>query len=202
MRNPMRDGRSWRLWLSLLGVLGGLALPGAAAAGVTMGAHAGAFSPWQGDGDESVAAHVLAVSRSGRFRWGAEFEYREFDTKIFRVRDVNVESYIARLLFHWVIVPKGPLHPYVGLSINSGVNRVDDDLVDAQKGRNAIADHVVSAGFDGIVGIEVSLARWVSLYGEGRLGYSAMVTERKDTNDVKAENFGGATGVAGIRFNF
>lgn len=164
----------------------------------------GGFVPWNGDAGVMTTVQVLGSNASGRSRWGGEFEYREFDTKISGVKDVDVDSYLLRGMWQYHFRPESVATPYVGLGLGVTINVVDDDKVDRAWGFNA--RDPVGAGLDGVflLGVAVNIpgAEYMSIFAEGRLGLAFDVAGRGSRSGVTVENVGGASGSAGLRFRF
>jgi hypothetical protein len=175
-----------------------------AAADAHMALQAGGFVPWQGDAGYSLSLQLLGSGASGRSRWGGEFEYRSFESRIVGVSDVDVESYILRGMWQHHFRPDALVTPYIGLGLGVSVNVVDDGKVDSTKGRNVRGS--TGAGLDGIflLGVRATLpgAEYMSLFAEGRVGAGFDVSDRNDESGAEVENMGGASGSAGIRFRF
>jgi hypothetical protein len=177
------------------------ALPAAAAGHLSM--QAGAFTPWQGDVGFTTTLQLLGSNQSGRSRWGGEFEYRNFDSKIAGVPNVDVESYVIRAMWQYHFRPDSALTPYFGLGLGLLINSVDDDEVDLGNGRNVRGS--TGAGLDALFlfGLDFKLpGEYVSLFAEGRVGMGFEGTGDNDNSDVYFENMGGASGNLGVRFRF
>jgi hypothetical protein len=190
---------------SVLAVAAVLLLAGPAAAAGHMALQAGGFVPFQGDAGPSFLLQLLGSNASARARFGGEFEYRGFDTTIMGVRNVDVDSYAIRAVWQQHFMPDAPVTPYIGLGIGVSINDVDDDKVDRVYGRNV--RHATGAGPDGVfmLGVQAKIPGldFMSIYGEGRVGFSYDFSGRADKDaTVETENFGGASGSGGIRFRF
>jgi hypothetical protein len=181
-----------------------LALAPPAGAGGHVGMQAGAYVPFQGDVGHSLALQMLGSNHTGKSRWGGEFEYRRFDTQVIGVRNVDVESYVIRALWQYHFLPDAALTPYLGLGLGVTINDVDDDKVDRVKGRNT--RNATGAGPDGLflLGLDAKIpgADFMSLYAEGRVGFSYDFTGREDKTRLETENLGGVTASGGLRFRF
>jgi hypothetical protein len=185
--------------------LAAVLLAGAPAAGEGhMAVQAGGFVPWQGDAGPSMALQLLGSGASSKARFGGEFEYRSFDSKIMGVSDVDVDSYIFRAIWQQHFTPDRPITPYIGLGLGVAINDVDDHKVDRVKGRNVRSS--TGAGPDGLfmLGIAANVpgADYLSVYVEGRVGFTVDIVSRNDGSDLESENVGGASGNAGLRFRF
>ncbi len=182
-----------------------LLLTGApAAADGHVSLQAGAFVPWQGDVGHAITLQFLGSNESAKSRWGGEFEYRRFESRIVGVSDVDVESYILRAMWQQHFRPDALVAPYIGLGLGVAINSVDDSKVDREKGRNVRGS--TGAGLDALflLGVRVTIpgAEYMSLFGEGRLGVGFDVTGRNDSSSLEVENLGGASGSIGVRFRF
>jgi hypothetical protein len=177
-------------------------LPAAAAGHLSI--QGGAFAPWQGDVGFSTTIQLLGANRSGRSRWGGEFEYRNFDSKIAGVAHVGVESYVMRGMWQYHFRPDAAVTPYIGLGFGLSINSVNADKVDLGNGRDVRGS--TGAGLDGLflLGLQFALpgAEYVSLFGEGRVGLAFDATGENGDTDVIVENLGGASGSVGLRFRF
>lgn len=180
-----------------------------------LGGGAGFGEPWQGSGGVAANGHALASSPSGRFRIGVDFLYREWETRIFEVSDVDVDSYEINLVFHYVPFPKALATPYVGAGLGIQIHDVSKTEVESASGFDVRDDTGLGYGFTGILGVEVSLGPHVGLFAEGRLTAAYMLTgEDEDDNelyadyyhrgvdDVEVEDSGAATALGGIRLRF
>lgn len=181
-----------------------LLLAGPAAADGHMSMQGGGFVPFQGDAGPTFLLQLLGSNASARSRFGAEFEYRRFDTKIIGVRNVDAESYVIRAVWQQHFRPDAAITPYLGLGLGVSINRVDDDKVDRAKGENV--RNATGAGPDGVfmLGLQARVpgAEYMSLFAEGRVGFSFDFIAREDKSKLESENFGGASGSAGLRFRF
>ena len=186
----------------LFSALAALLAVGNASADGHMSAQVGGFVPWSGDAGIMTSVQLLGSGASGRSRWGAEFEYRGFDTKIQGVSNVDVSSYVVRAIWQYHFRPDAVATPYIGLGMGVTINDVDNDEVNDALGYHARDQ--VGAGLDGIflLGISVNIpgAEYMSVFAEGRVG---MAFDASGGNgDVDVEGVGGASGSAGLRFRF
>lgn len=187
---------------ALIGALAAFLVAGPASADGHMAAQVGGFAPWSGDAGVMTSVQLLGSNASGRSRWGGEFEYREFDTKIQGVSDVGVSSYLLRAMWQYHFRPDALATPYVGLGLGVTINDVDNDKVNEALGYHARDE--VGAGLDGVFLLGASLnipgAEYMSIFAEGRLGLAFDASG--GNGDVEVENVGGASGSAGLRFRF
>ncbi|MDH3520313.1 MAG: hypothetical protein OEM49_07635, partial [Myxococcales bacterium] len=167
------------------------AVPAAAAGYMAM--QGGVFGPWQGDVGYTLALQMLGSNAGGKSRWGGEFEYRNFDSSIVDVPGVEVESYIFRGMWQHHFAPDRVVSPYLGLGLGIAIDVVDDHKVDRARGVDTIGS--TSAGLDGIFlfGVQAAIpgTDYLSVYGEGRVGFGFSVYGRNDTDRVQSENLGG-----------
>jgi hypothetical protein len=185
----------------LFSALAALLAAGPAAAGGYLSAQVGGFVPWSGDAGIMTSVQLLGSGASGRSRWGGEFEYRAFDSKIEGVSNVDVSSYVVRAMWQYHFRPDAVATPYLGLGMGVTINSVDNDKVNDALGYHARDQ--VGAGLDGIflLGVSVNIpgAEYMSVFAEGRVGLAFDVS---GGNDVDVEGVGGASGSAGLRFRF
>jgi hypothetical protein len=203
---------SMRLAITRMGRSGaalfGLALAFAASPTATaegfLAMQAGGFFPWQGDSGYSLALQMLGSNHTGRSRWGAEFERRDFQTRIAGVPDVDVESYILRAMWQHHFRPDDLITPYIGLGLGVAISDVDDERVDFVSGRDVRGS--TGAGLDGLFLLGLSVTPYdldyLSFYAEGRIGFGVDVTGEHESSGTIVENLGGASANAGLRFRF
>jgi hypothetical protein len=188
----------------LLAALAALGFAGPASATGYLAAQVGGFAPWNGDAGVMTSIQMLGSNASGRSRWGGEFEYREFDSKIAGVRNVGVDTYLLRGMWQYHFRPDAVATPYIGLGLALAITSLDDDKVDNAKGFNAIDS--VGAGLDGVfllgVAVNVPGAEYLSIFAEGRIGLAFDATGRGSRSGVTVESVGGGSGSAGLRFRF
>jgi hypothetical protein len=177
---------------------------GPAGADGFMSAQVGGFAPWNGDAGPMTSFQILGSGASGKSRFGGEFEYRSFDSKITGIRNVDVDSYVIRGMWQYHIQPDAAFTPYFGLGIGVVISEVDDRKIDAIKGYNARDS--VGAGLDAmfLLGISVKIPRtdYLSVFAEGRIVGAFDVAGRGRRDGVDVENVGGGSGSAGVRFRF
>lgn len=185
-------------------VLGALLWAVPAAADGYLSAQVGGFAPWSGDAGVMTSIQMLGSNASGRSRWGGEFEYRQFDSRIQGVNNVEVNSYLLRGMWQYHFRPDAAFTPYVGLGLALAITDLDDDKVDDAKGFNAIDP--VGAGLDAtfLLGLSARVpgTDYLSVFAEGRVGLAFDATGRGSRDGVTVENVGGGSGSAGLRFRF
>lgn len=148
-------------------------------------------------------AGQLAFVDDDREAWrvGAEFLYREFDTTVFGVSGVSTQTYSLGAFVHYRIGWDFPVVPYVGADARASVNVIDSaPIASNTAGLVAISDIGGGIGFDGIFGLEVPLADRLIVFAEDRVGYDLQLTSTNGSIDT--ENFGGMTGLGGVRLVF
>jgi len=167
-----------------------------------MSAQVGVFAPWSGDAGVMTSVQLLGSGASGRSRWGGEFEFRKFDSKIQGVSNVDVSSYVLRAMWQYHFRPEAVVTPYIGLGLGFTIDAVDDDKVNDALGNDA-QDHI-GGGLDGIflLGVSANIpgAEYMSVFTEGRLGLAFSTSENGGDWDV--EDVGGGSASAGVRFRF
>lgn len=176
-----------------------IAWPAAAQTGVSL--QAGAFQPWTGDvGNEFAGSVLTRVGRERSFRLGGEFMYREFETEFFGVDDIELESWRLAFVFHYVILPRAFIQPYLGAKFNVAVNLVDGDAIEAARPELDVIDVGTGVGIAGVVGFDVPIGDHFAIYGEGTFSADLQLTD--EGGDLDTENIGGVSGVGGIRILF
>lgn len=184
-----------------------------AAAQFTMSASAGIFDPWREDGNQVFRGAAGATFGKGkRFRLSGEFAYREFESEIFGVKDVDIDSYQIALVFHYRLLPDAAVQPYVGVRSSVAVNQIDDGAIERAKNDLVRVDDTTSSiGVAAILGIEFPIGEHFFLFAETDIGAEFLFTQDDDgyrdndyydDNDVNVEQIGGIHGVAGVRVVF
>ncbi len=85
----MRPRRLRLLSLTIMTALACVGASSAAQARFFAAVGAGSFTPWDGSTGPGFAIQLGGGPRSGRFRFGGEFEFRRFETKVFKIPDVD-----------------------------------------------------------------------------------------------------------------
>ncbi len=166
----------------------------------------GVFVPYHGSFGGDAMAQFLASSRSGRFRFGGEFEWRDYTAQFLGVDDVGIETYIFRGIFHYVFRPNR-FTPYVGIGASLNVNDIDRDEVNAGLPFGEELEDSVGLGWgiDAIFGLEQPIGSVFVLFTEGRVGVAyQQITTEFGSGGVRTrnENLGGGTAILGARFKF
>lgn len=178
---------------------------------VHLGAGAGYFVPWQGEGGHAVTGQVLVSSPSGHFRLGGEVLWRSYESRIFEVSDVDVDSYEVNFVFHYLFNPEG-VSPYLGGVIGFNINKIRKTEVEGDRPLVDVKDDT-GAGFGTalVAGLDIPIGDHFTLYGEARLGIAYQQTSSDDDrdygyyddyDDYDSEDLGGLTGVIGARYRF
>lgn len=187
--------------------------PERAPIGGAVGVGGGVFQPWDGKVGGGGMIQGFAVLLDGHLRIGGEFEGRTYETRVFSVDDVDVQSYVLRPQAQWVFFPKS-ITPYLGLGLSLHVNVWDQREIErARPGLDLDGNVGTSGGIVGIAGVEAPLGDHLSVFLEGRADASVQFTQECATvvvngflvdvcDDVKSNQLGGATGLLGVRFRF
>ncbi len=193
--------------LLALALVAGLAAAPARAQ-LSLGAAGGVVVPWDGNTGYSVSGEVLYRLAGRPWRFGGEFEFRHYDTELFGVDDVGIDSFELRLLAHYLF-DLGVLRPYLGVGIQTSLNVIDDDAIETVRGVR-VDDTGGSLGATAIAGLELPLAELVSAFVEARVSVDAQLTEEDhyddyyyyDDDDVDVEELGGFSARGGLRIRF
>ena len=162
---------------------------------------AGVFEPWTGQDGYEIGGSVLTrIGGEGRFRLGGEFMYREFETEYFNVSDIETQSFRLAFVAHYLLIPDGIFHPYVGGKVNIAVNVIDGDAVEAARPQLDVIDVGTGAGVAGTAGLELQLGDHFAIYTEVNASADVQLTDEDGSLD--AENIGGVSGVGGVRVLF
>lgn len=179
-----------------------------------IGVGGGVFEPWDGDLGGMGMIQGFAVFLDGRLRVGGEFEGRTFETEIFDVRGVDMQSYVLRPQLQVVPWPDAPIRPYVGLGLGLLINVFDEhEIEDGRPGLDLDDEVGVAGGIMGLFGLEAPLGRGLVVFAEGRAeGAEQFSSECADVvvngfvvevcDDVDSDQIGGATGMIGLRYRF
>jgi len=178
-----------------------------------IGLGGGYYAPFQGARGQQAQFEFLAASPTGHLRLGGEFTYRHFDTRLFGVNDVEVDSYGVDVMLHYVFNPHG-FTPYVGAGIGLQANDLSKrDLVRANSAYDVRDDIGLGFGFFGLLGVEIPVGPKAALFAEGRLNLAYQVTGSNGNHlyadsysdpvrKEQVEDLGGGSGVFGVRFHF
>lgn len=181
----------------IVGMLG--ATPALAQTGISL--QAGVFEPWTGQDGYEIGGSVLTrIGGEGRFRLGGEFMYREFETEYFNVSDIDTQSFRLAFVAHYLLIPDGIFHPYIGGKVNIAVNVIDGDAVEAARPQLDVIDVGTGAGVAGTAGLELQLGDHFAIYTEVNASADVQLTDEDGSLD--AENIGGVSGVGGVRVLF
>ena len=163
----------------------------------------GQFVPFEGNSGASVVGEISFPTGSN-FQIGVELKYKEFETEILDVKDVEVNSYLLSGKFRYYLSPEG-ISPYLGAGIGFSVNSIDTDKIEMESPTILVLNEI-GVGFQafGLLGALFPLGESVSLFGEVQIGLGVqLVDQQGGSNDgLDVENFGGLLGVGGIQFRF
>jgi len=175
----------------------------AAAPAVELGAAGGVFAPFDGNTGGSASAQIaFRPSDESAWRLGAEILFREFDTGIFGADDVDTESYQLAAFAHYTFREPGwTVHPYTGFYVSGAVNVIDADDVRRQTAVRSIDDVGGAFGVGSLLGADIPVGQLFSFFAEARVHYDLHIHDAPD-GQREQENFGGVTGMAGVRWRF
>jgi hypothetical protein len=184
-------------------LVAGFAVSPASAAGF-FSMQGGVFGPWQGDAGYSLGLQMLGGGATGRARFGAEFEYRNFDTHILGVSDVDIDAYAIRAIWQQHFVPDKAVTPYIGLAFGMTFTNIDDNRVNNALGVDARGE--AGTGVEGqfLFGIDGKIpnSEYLSVFAEARVGFGYELNRLNNRSRIESENIGGIEGLTGVRFRF
>ncbi len=195
----------------LLGILIGMGVPESGytqeydpyGSGVVSGG-GGIFFPYQGNTGWNGMIQALA-NISPQERMGVEFEVRKYETKMFKVKNVDIQSYNLRWMGQYLFRPHG-FTPYLGFGLGVSLSVFDEDKIDNERSTlNVKQSFGFGYGVMGLVGLEAPLGKGFALFVEGRASADFLYTNiKKDSggNKIGFENLSGFNGMGGIRFRF
>lgn len=207
MIDALRCNDAWRRTAPILAAcligLGTLGASPAAAAGF-FSMQGGLFGPWQGDLGYNLGVQMLGGGASGRARFGGEFSYRNFDTHVLGVPDVDVDAYSLRGVWQQHIVPAAVVSPYLGLTFGITFTNVDNDRVNDAYGIKLRGESGFAIEGQFLAGVDAKIPTtdYLSVFVEGRVGFGYELSDRDDKTKIESENIGGVQGLSGIRFRF
>ena len=193
----------------LAGLLLGLASPGLAAAEARRGSvrpfhlsvAGGVFEPWDGHTGYSISGMFHRGFGSDRFWVGAELEYRRFEPDLKRDYQPDEDTYGVRFQFQYHPFPKWVVSPYVGIAVGFVVHRVDRNRAsDGDRVRDDVSGGTTMLGLAGLE-VPVPFADGLHVFGEGRLGNTSDLWQRKGGN-FQIDQADGITGLCGLRVRF
>ncbi len=163
----------------------------------------GIFVPFEGTtGFSGLAQMLFAVSP--HVRLGGEFEFRDYETKLFDVNDVGVQTFNFRAIGMYLFRPEG-ISPYIGGGLGFSINSFDENRVE-QANPAIMVKNDIGLGFGALalLGVEAPLGDRVALFAEGRASADVQVTETEGPGGTSTdyENIGGISGMGGIRVKF
>lgn len=178
-----------------------LAVASPASAGFLMGAGGGVFGPYDGNTGFAIVGQAMGEIGDGHWRFGGEFQYRDFKSEFFKVQDVEVQMFQLQAFTHYRFLPDAPVTPYVGVGIGLAVNVIDTDRIERERPNVDVFNSAgVGVGGFGVLGIEVPAGPHVVFFVEGRATGDVQITQTNGNTDT--ENLGGGEGLAGVRIRF
>jgi len=178
----------------------GCLVPAASSAQWSMAGGAGVFVPFEGKAGANALVRALVEDDDSNWRFGGEFEYRNYKSDIFGVKDVGFDSFSLRGIVQYVL-PMEPVRPYAGAGIGINLNVFDGSKVERRRSNvETVTDFGTGLGLIGLGGVEFPLGDSMALFGEARVGIDFQLTSESD--DIGAENLGGFSGLGGLRVRF
>ncbi len=164
----------------------------------------GIFYPFQGK--SGFNAVVQATGKiSAQERIGIELEYRNYETELFKAKDIDTQSYILRGVGQYFFRSQG-ISPYVGLGLSMGLNFFDEKEIEKKRPSvNIKQGWGLGYGILGLLGVEIPMGQEVVLFAEGRASGDFQLSHhenRSGKNKLSIENLSGLTGMGGIRFRY
>jgi hypothetical protein len=164
----------------------------------------GIFYPFNGKvGFNGIVQAAGEVSPQNRL--GLELEYRNYETKLFKAKDIDTQSYIVRGIWQYFFRPHG-ISPYIGLGLNIAVNVFDKKEIEKKRSSIDLKRGVgLGSGILGTLGVEVPMGSQLAFFAEGRVSGDFQLThyeKQSGTDKLSIESFSGLTGMGGIRIRF
>jgi len=164
----------------------------------------GIFYPFKGkSGFNGVVQAAGKISPQERL--GVELEYRNYETELFKAKDIDTQSYILRGIGQYYFRPQG-ISPYVGLGINLGVNVFDEKEIEKKRSSvNIKQGWGFGYGIMALLGVEVPVGGGLAFFGEGRVSGDYQITQfekQSGKKKIRIESLSGLTGMGGIRMRF
>jgi hypothetical protein len=164
----------------------------------------GIFHPFKGKSGVSGVIQAMGFL-SPQERVGVELEYRNYESNLFKAKDIDTQSYILRGIGQYFFRSHG-ITPYIGLGVNIALNVYDESEIEKKRPSiNVKGDKGIGSGIMGLVGLEVPMGQHVALFAEGRVSADIQFTRYKNEsgkNKFDVENLSGLTGIGGIRIRF
>lgn len=184
-----------------------VSLAGPASARLVLSTGAGVFEPWYGStGYEIDAAVMGTLGPSQSWRIGGEFAYRNADSGIQNVNDVDYDAYRFSLLVHYRFLVGKVVEPYLGTRLGFAVYRIDNHKIEDERSSRSVNSSGVGLGASALAGIDVPLGKRFALYGEVSVGADVLWSDDGQDdllgNSNTSDGVGGISGVAGIRLLF
>ncbi len=164
----------------------------------------GIFFPLQGKSGFNGVVQAMGKF-SHQERWGIELEYRNYEAKLFKAKDIDTQSYIVRGIGQYFFRSHG-ISPYVGLGLNMAVNVFDEKEIEKKRPSINIKRGVgFGFGIMGALGVEVPMGQQLAFFAEGRVSGDFQLTQyekRSGKDKLSIESLSGLTGMGGIRVRF
>jgi len=170
---------------------------------VVLGGAGGIFSPFDGKAGFSGLGQLMRQV-SPKIRLGGEFEFRDYKAEVFKVNNVDTQSFILRGIGLFFLRPEG-VSPYIGAGLGLSVNSFDENQVEKKRPSFKVkTDLGVGFGVLALAGVEVPVGDRLAFFAEGRVSADFQVTktDKSGGDDTDIENIGGITGLGGIRLRF
>jgi hypothetical protein len=158
------------------------------------------FDSW--DPGYTAGVQVLRASKTRRWRFGVEVDYRSFRQHVFGADDIDAESIVAQGLVLYVFDPEAVVTPYLGGAISAEFTYFDQEKIDEEVGAPVIGHIAYGVGIQLIVGADYWFSQHFSLYGEGRAGYSFTPTRRDFDRETLYQSLSGMSLTLGLRTRF
>ena len=165
----------------------------------------GIFQPFQGKAGQSALVQLGGQISLEKHLW-FEIEVRDYQTKILKVKNIETQSFILRLLGEYKFRPNTKISPYLGLGFGISLHSSDEDEI--QKKRSTIkVEEQIDVGFEalGLLGVETPVWEGLTFFVEGRISADfLMIDFKKQGGEERTafENTGGMLGLFGIRYQF
>ncbi len=170
---------------------------------VVLSGAGGIFNPFDGKTGFSGLGQLM-FQTSPQVRFGGEFELRDYQAELFKVNNVDIQSFILRGIGLFFLRPEG-VSPYIGAGIGFSVNNFDENEVEKRRPSIRIKNDIgLGFGVLGLVGVEVPVGDRFAFFVEGRASADFQVTNTEEPggDETDIENIGGISGLGGIRLRF
>ena len=156
----------------------------------------GAFFPAKGDIGYTLRTTLMTSDPKSHWRWGAELEYRKYDSTYVGIDRVRTQDVLVNGIVHWRLFPEG-WTPYGGLGLGLGVNILDSKRLDQQLPlfRNFKINKVgFMLGVLALIGVEVPIGTHFAWYAEARGDIYSRIPPDGDTSWTNASGGDVSTG--------